>query len=81
MTTRETGVMDLSSAGDTKRAYFTPGELSIPVVPASGTPNDSGETPSGGAADPASDITSQPSPESSASPRDEGIPTSPYTGN
>lgn len=37
MTTRETGVMDLSSSGDTKRAYFTPGELTVPTTPVSYT--------------------------------------------
>ena len=78
MTTRETGVMDLSSAGDTKRAYFTPGELTIPVMPVSGTPADPGQAAD---TDPSSGAAPQSAPESSASPRDEGIPASPYTGN
>lgn len=79
MTTRETGVMDLSSAGDTKRAYFTPGELSIPVMPASDTPTDD-PAQTGGTA-PSSGAAPQSAPESSTSPRDEGIPASPYTGD
>lgn len=78
MTTRETGVMDLSSAGDTKRAYFTPGELTIPVMPVSGTPADPEQAAD---ADPSSGAAPQSAPESSTSPRDEGIPASPYTGN
>ena len=82
MTTRETGVMDLSSAGDTKRAYFTPGELTIPVAPASGTPTDPAQAddPAPGSA-PASDPASQPDSAPDTSPRDDGIPTAPYTGN
>ena len=76
MTTRETGVMDLSSAGDTKRAYFTPGELAIPTAPASGTPVDPGQ-----ADDPVPSVPAQSDPEPSTSPRDEGIPAAPYTGN
>lgn len=81
MTTRETGVMDLSAAGDTKRAYFTPGELTIPTTPASGTPGSQGQGSSDGDTDPASGTTAQPTPTPSKSPRDEGIPSSPYTGN
>lgn len=71
MTGRETGVMDLSSAGETKRAYFTPGELSLPTAPAA--------QPAGGETEPDPAPTQTPGPE--RSPRTEGIPDAPYAGN
>lgn len=74
MTTRETGVMDLTSAGETKRAYFTPGELTIPTTPGAETAEGSGAS---GGSTPAA----QPTPAPSKSPRDEGISSAPYTGN
>lgn len=72
MTTRETGVMDLTASGDTKRAYFTPGELTVPS-----TPTVDSSDPNTGTDEPAAD----PTPAPSQSPREEGIPTAPYTGS
>ncbi len=63
------GVMDLSYAGDTKRAVFTEGEISTAASPAA--PQTGGED----APQPAS--TPEPS---SDDPRTEGIPDQPYTG-
>lgn len=72
MTTRETGVMDLTASGDTKRAYFTPGELNVPSTPTADSADVGADTD-----EPAAD----PTPAPSQSPREEGIPTAPYTGS
>ncbi len=69
----ETGVMDLSSADENKRAYFTEGD--IPTGPATQSSGQNGDTYS---ESPSSAVSPTPSP--TPNPRQEGIPNSAYTG-
>lgn len=70
--TEARGVMDLTTADETKTAYFTEGDIgeTVPAQPSA--------QPSG---DPAAQPTPTPEPTATPGPRDEGIPDSPFTGD